>query len=180
MTSFRPVLFAFAILVVVFIATHVLPMQGSLRDVTAAAGGQSILDQQPALSSDEVYQRLDAFGETGREQYKRFLVTTDVIFPLSLLAFLYLLARYTLQYLAPAFALRGLLLLFPFVFFGLDMIENLSIYSMLLDYPEQHQFTGHWLGIITVAKRLSMFAAILLPLALFLLAGVGRLRCRSP
>lgn len=180
MISLRPVLIAFAVLMAVFVATHLLAFPGSLTEVMAAAGGQSILDQQPAFSSDEVYQRLDAFGETGRALYGRFLITTDVIFPLSLLAFLYLLARYTLQYLAPVLALRGLLLLFPFAFFGLDMIENLSIYSMLLDYPEQHQFTGHWLGIITVAKRLSMFAAILLPLALFLLAGVRRLRSRSP
>lgn len=97
----------------------------------AAAGGQAILDQQPAFSTEEIYQRLDAFGRTGRELYKWFLVTTDVIFPLSLLAFLFLLARYTSQRLAPPSALRGLLLVLPFAFFVLDMIENLSIFLML-------------------------------------------------
>lgn len=180
MTSVRPLLIALAILIVVFIATHLLAIPGNLVDVMAAAGGQSILDQQPVFSTGEVYQRLDAFGETGRELYGRFLVTTDVIFPLSLLAFLFLFARYTSQKLAPPSALRGLLLVLPFAFFVLDMVENLSIFSMLSDYPQQHQFTGRWLGYVTVAKRLSMFAAILLPLTLFLLAGVRRLRGLPP
>ncbi len=180
MTSLRPVLIALAILMVVFTATHLLPIPGSLSDVVAAAGGQAILDQQPAFSTEEIYQRLDAFGQTGRELYKWFLVTTDVIFPLSLLAFLFLLARYTSQQLAPPSALRGLLLVLPFAFFALDMIENLSIFLMLSDYPERHQLTGRLLGYVTIVKRLSMYAAVLLPLALFIFAGVRRLRKRTP
>ncbi len=177
MNSLGTVLIAFAILVVVFMVTHLVPMlPGSLADVTAAAGGQAILDQKPAFSAEEVYQRLDAFGESGRDLYKQFLVTTDVIFPLTLLAFLFLLARYTAQQLAPPQALRGLLLMFPVAFFVFDMIENLSIFLMLSDYPERHQHTGGLLGYVTVVKRLAMYAAIVLPLVLFLLAGIGRWR----
>lgn len=176
MTSLRSVLIAFAILIAVFIATHVLPMPGSLREVMATAGGQTILDQKPAFSTEEVYQRLDAFGPTGREQYRWFLVTTDVAFPLTLLAFLFLLARYTSQQLAPQPAQRSLLLIFPVAFFVFDMIENLSIFLMLSDYPERHELTGDLLGYVTVVKRLSMYAAIVLPLVLFLLAGIRRWR----
>ncbi|NOT42455.1 MAG: hypothetical protein HOP13_18415 [Alphaproteobacteria bacterium] len=180
MTSLRSVLIAFVILIAVFIATHVLPIPGSLRDVMAAAGGQTILDQKPAFSTVEIYQRLDAFGQTGRALYQRFLVTTDVIFPLTLLAFLFLLARYTSQQLAPPRALRGLLLIFPFAFFVFDMIENLSIFQMLSDYPERHRLTGDLLGYVTVVKRLSMYAAIVLPLVLFSLAGIRRWRKKPP
>lgn len=176
MTSLRSVLIAFVILIAVFIATHALPIPGSLSDVMAAAGGQTILDQKPAFSSEEVYRRLDAFGPTGRERYRWFLATTDVIFPLTLLAFLFLLARYTSQQLGPPQALRGLLLLFPVAFFVFDMIENLSIFLMLSDYPERHQLTGGLLGYVTSIKRLSMYAAIVLPLVLFLLAGIKRWR----
>ena len=176
MTSLRSVLIALVILIAVFIATHMLPIPGSLRDLMAAAGGQIILDQKPAFSTAEVYQRLDAFGQIGRERYRWFLVTTDVIFPLTLLAFLFLLARYTSQQLAPAQALRGLLLIFPFAFFVFDMIENLSIFLMLSDYPERHQLMGGLLGYVTIIKRLSMYAAIVLPLVVFLLAGIGRWR----
>jgi hypothetical protein len=177
-TSRRPLLIALAILIMVFIATHLLPLPGTLSDVTSAAGGQTILDLKPAFSTEEIYQRLDAFGQTGRDLYKRFLVTTDVIFPLSLLAFLFLLARYASQRLASPPALRSTLLVLPFAFFTLDMIENLSIFLMLSEYPERHQLTGRFLGYVTVAKRLSLYAAVLLPLALFLFAGLRWLRRR--
>ena len=178
MTSLRSVIIAFVILMVVFTTTHLLPIPGSLSGVMATADGQAILDQQPAFSTEEIYRRLDAFGPAGRDLYKWFLVTTDVIFPLSLLAFLSLLARYTSQQCAPPPTLRGLLVVFPVAFFVLDMIENLSIFLMLSDYPERHQFTGRLLGYVTVVKRLSMYMAILLPLVLLLLAGIRRLRKR--
>jgi len=178
MTSARSVLIALAIAVVVFVATHLLNLPGSLRELMAASGGQPILDQQPSFSTEELYQRLQAFGVAGRDLYKRFVVTTDIVFPLSLLAFLFLLARFTSGRLLLWPAVGAALAALPIIWFALDMTENLSILVLLSQFPERDEGIAASLGYVSLAKRYALLASLFAPLAMLLVAGARRLLFR--
>lgn len=173
------VLIAFAVALAVFALTHFAPIPGGLKALTAASGGEPLLDLQPAFTSDEVYRRLDAFGEAGRAAYRWFTVTTDVVFPLTLAAFLYLLAKSASQQFASAKRLHALLPAIPVVWFALDMTENLSIFALLSHYPERIDALAGHLGYITTAKRAALLAGIAVPLLLLAMAGVRYLRQRG-
>lgn len=168
MTSGTTVLTAFGAAVVVFILTHIAPIPGTLRDLMAVNGGHPILDQLPAFSTQAVYDRLDAFGADGRALYQRFLLTTDIVFPLGLLVFLFLFARFSAERFGGWRGLPTLLPLVPVMWFALDMMENLSIVALLADYPEQNDFIASHLGLITLAKRYALGLSILAPAALLL------------
>jgi len=175
MTSRRAVLIAFGVALAAFVGTHLLPIPGSVHQLTAAMGGQPILDMKPSFSADETYQRLAAFGEAGRAAYRRTVVTTDVVFPFCVLAFLFLLARYTADRLNPSRPLRVLLLAVPIICFLSDMAENAGIFVMLSDFPERHELVASYLGYLTVIKRVSQVASIVLPAILFFADGARRL-----
>lgn len=163
MISGRSVLIALVIALVIFVLTHFAPIPGSLADLSSVNGGHAILDQQPAFTTQSVYERLNAFGDEGRRLYQRFLLTTDIVFPLGLLAFLFLLARFTAARLVATPVLEVLLPIIPLVWFALDMVENLSIVALLSDYPEQNELIAANIGLVTVAKRYALVASILLP-----------------
>lgn len=175
-TSVRSVLIGLAFAAAILIITHFLPIPGGLRELTGSNGGLPILDQKPSFSADEVYQRLGAFGEAGRQLYRRYVVTTDVVFPLSFLAFFFLLARFSSQKLAPGSSWRVVLLSVPFAWFSLDMIENLSIFAILSDFPQRNVLLSSYLGFVSVAKRYTMFGSLLLPLFVLILVTARRLR----
>ena len=176
MATGRALIIAFAVAVTAFILTHVLSVPGSVRELMAATNGQAIFDMQPSFSVEETYARLDAFGEAGRAMYSRTLVSTDVIFPICVLAFLFLLGRYTARRLAAGRTLRACLVGLPLVYFVADLIENMAIFNLLADFPERHELIASFLPYITVAKRFAQAGAVLLPAALYLVRGVALLR----
>jgi hypothetical protein len=175
MISRRSVLIALAFAGAIFVVTHLLPVPGSVHALAEATGGQPILDLEPSFSADEVYRRLAAFGEEGRAMYRRTLLTSDIVFPLSLLAFFFLFARHAAERTAPPTVIRALLLTLPFAYFLSDFVENAGIFTMLTDYPLRHGLIGDNLGYVTVFKRIAQFAALLLPLGLFFVAEAKRL-----
>ena len=168
MTSGRSVLIAFGIALVIFVLTHLAPIPGSLRDLMSVNGGHAILDQQPEFSAQGVYERIDAFGEDGRALYQRFLLTTDIVFPMSLLVFMFLFARFSAERFGSWPLLRVLLPVIALTWFAFDMIENLSIVTLLLDYPVRDNMIASYVGPVTLAKRLMLIASIVMPTALLL------------
>jgi hypothetical protein len=166
--SGRSVIVAFAVAATAFVMTHLLPVPGSVHQLMAATGGQPIFDMQPSFSVDETYARLATFGETGRAMYSRTLITTDVIFPVCVVAFLFLLGRYTATKLAAPPLTRALLMGLPLAYFALDLIENASIFALLSSYPERNELIASCLPYLTTAKRIAQAASILLPTALYL------------
>ncbi len=178
MTSRQLLLAAFLIAFAVFVTTHFLPVPGGLKNLMATSGGQQILDQQPAFTSDAVYRRLDAFGEAGRDLYQRFTVTMDVVFPLSVLAFLVFLSRLSTERLESSQVLPILVMTVPFLWFASDMIENLMIFSILSRFPEQNEDLASNLGFVTLAKRFLLMAAVAVPSLLFVWKGAKRLHSR--
>ena len=162
MASRTIVLFALACAATVFAVTHFAPIPGGLVELRAATGGRPILDLQPSFSADEVYARLEAFGHAGRELYQRFSITTDVVFPLSLLGFLAALAHHASMGMAPL--RRGALLTVPVSWFALDMAENASIYWLLSQYPDRDDVVASALGFVTSAKRAALIVALGTPI----------------
>ena len=175
MTSRASVLTALAVAAAIFVVTHLLPVPGSVHLLAQATGGQPILDLSPSFTAGEVYDRLGAFGNEGRAMYKRTLLTSDIVFPLSLTAFFFLFARHAAEQTRPPKALRALLLILPFAYLLSDLVENAGIFTLLADYPLRHGTIGDNLGYVTVFKRISQFAALVLPLAIFFVAGAKRL-----
>ena len=171
----RAVLIAFAAAIAIFVITHVLPLPGSVKALAEATGGQPILDLDASFSADQVYRRLAAFGEDGRAMYKRTLLTSDIVFPLSLLVFFHLFARHAAGQLSPPRPIRILLLAMPFAYFLSDLAENAGIFAMLAHYPDRLDAIGGNLGFVTAFKRAAQFGALLLPPALFFLAELRRL-----
>jgi hypothetical protein len=164
-TSGRSVLIGLGIALAIFAVTHLAPLPGTLKDLMSVNGGHAILDQRPAFSTEAVYDRLDAFGSAGRALYWRFLLTTDIVFPSGLLAFLFLFARFAAERFGAGAMLRRTLPLVPIMWFAFDMMENLSIVTLLADYPVRNDVIAARLGFVTVAKQAALGASIFAPAA---------------
>lgn len=173
MARLKPVIIALLVLLSVFVLTHVVKFPGSIPYLREVVHGQPILDMKPSFSSAETYQRLESFGEIGRELYMRTMLTVDIVFPISVFIFLFLLSRYTAQRLQmkPLYgrALRSL----PFIYIILDFLENLTVATLLSSYPGQHEFLAANIGYLTTGKRIAMFGAILIPVVLLVVASVS-------
>lgn len=159
----RHVALAFLLLLATFGVTHLLSFPGSLAHFRDATGGQKILDMRASSSAAETYERLSAMGDIGRALYLRLIVTIDIVFPLAMLAFLLMFARFAAQRAElPVWASR-LLALPPLLYFGLDLLENASVLAMLVEYPERLEGVASIIGGLTRGKRISMLVAFLAP-----------------
>jgi hypothetical protein len=159
----RPMAISFLIVMLVFIVTHIFPYFGGVKSITLVTGGLKILDSAPTFLADEVYRRIEAFGSIGREMYQRFTYTSDVIFPVSVLAFLFSLVRFVLKIHSGSGRIAQILFALPAVWFLSDMIENLIVYLVLDSFPLPLRIAGV-LGYVTVTKFILLGLSILNPL----------------
>src|SRR5829696_9766289 len=100
----KPSSFSIALVwaVVVVLAVHLVRFSGSVPDFVALSGGGVLLDAAPAFTPDDTYQRLTDYGEAGRSNYAFRNITVDVVLPLSVLPFLFLLMRRALANYHPS------------------------------------------------------------------------------
>lgn len=166
MLRFRTVVLSFAVMFTAFVVTHLLWFPGSIRHLMEVTGGRKILDMQASGSADETYARLEAFGELGRAFYLRAILTVDLFFPLSVFVFLLLLARFVSERAQLPGALKRALKLLPVAYVLLDFLENASVLLMLQHYPDRLELLAGSVGYLTRGKRVSMVAALLLPIIL--------------
>lgn len=167
-TSGRNLFQTFLVLLLVFVITHIFEMPWGLKTVSQLLGGVEIFDRSPVFSSSEVYMRLNQFSFEGLKTYKRFTYTTDVVFPLSLLAFLSTLAQYVSQRKKINRCLRILLSGLPFFWFACDMVENAVIFTILSKYPGQIMFLADSLGYITAVKFVLLLLSLFMPTLLYI------------
>jgi hypothetical protein len=167
-TSGWTLLGSFTLVAIAFISTHVLPLFGGPRALGIALSGQRLFDQQPSFSSTEVYARLSAFGAVGRAMYQRFTYTADVIFPLILLMFLVLLARFVGDRTSFGTRSQKALAALPFIWFSFDMMENAMVFVLIAGFTGRHDTLAGALGFVTAAK----FGLLLLSIAVPLLSSV--------
>lgn len=155
---------AFAIFFMTLILTHALPIPGGVKSLHASLGHQQLFDQRPSFSQDEVYQRIESFGEAGRESYRLFTYTSDFFFPLSLLLFLFVLSKFVEERVNICKTASNVLKMLPFLWFAFDMLENMTIFSVLSIYPSKMSFLANVLAYLTVGKFLLLLAAFALPI----------------
>ncbi|MDP2125272.1 MAG: hypothetical protein Q8J92_12900 [Parvibaculum sp.] len=175
MTSRLTLLAACALAAAVFAITHYAPIPYGLKELAAMGGGEKILDLAPAFTGEAVHARLEAFGAEGRAVYQRFAVTTDVAFPLALLVFLLVFARFAGERASLPRTARGLVLAVPVVWFAADMIENLTIFTLIAQFPARNDLLEPNLGYVTLAKRALLLASLALPVLLLLWTMARRL-----
>ena len=154
---------AFAILTLIFIVTHIIAVPGGAKSLHAALGHQLLFDRHTSSTANEVYSRLDSFGQAGRAAYKQFTFSGDAVFPISLLVFLVVLAFFVRERTSLSRATRALLILLPLIWFLSDMIENSMIYYLIEHYPEKNIFIAEHLGTITSFKFTLLMCSMALP-----------------
>ena len=167
MTRFKTVVLAFIFFVTILVVTHAAKFPGSLAYLMEVTHGQPILDLKASFSSVETYQRLDAFGEMGRQLYMQTMLTIDTIFPVSAFLFLFILAKYASEQMALKSGLATVLKSLSIVYVTLDFLENATVGILLSNYPTHIDFLAANIGYLTVGKRLSMYGAFFIPLVLF-------------
>ncbi len=142
-----------------FFVIHFLHFPGSLPDFREASGGGALFDNAIAFTPEEVYQRLEAFGESGRDNYLFRNLTVDILLPLSLFPFFYLWMRRSTQGLRSAF-LRRVLLALPWVYLVFDIVENLIVVALIRQFPLEMPGLASMLPYVTLLKRLGVFASL--------------------
>jgi hypothetical protein len=152
---------------IILLATHVAPIPGGLRALRASVNQQALFDQDPAFSPDEVARRIAAFGEAGREAYQRFTYTTDLVFPLGLFLFLYVLARFVGTRVALERVPRIILGIVPVLWLASDFAENATVSFLISTYPVRHPVPATVLAYVTVSKYTLLATSVLLPLVVF-------------
>jgi hypothetical protein len=155
------------VFLITLLATHFAPIPGGVRALRASVNHQKLFDQSPAFSPDEIYRRIVAFGEVGREAYQQFTYTTDAIFPFALFLFLFVLARIIGERVALAKLTRISLSIGPILWFVSDLVENGIVYFLLSSYPTRHAVPATMLAYVTVSKFSLLLVSFVLPLAVY-------------
>jgi hypothetical protein len=159
----RTLFAAFGVFASIFIITHLFNFPGGMKALRTSMNYQPIFDTQSATSAEEVYSRIENFGEAGRQSYMTFTYTADLIFPLSFLLLLALLAKFTAERTTLSRSQRRALVLLPFLWFSSDVVENAIVFTLLSSYPAKNIFLMTALGPVTTAKFILLLASIALP-----------------
>jgi hypothetical protein len=159
----------------VVFAVHLLDFPGSVPRFKTESRGGTLLDVAPSFTVDGVYKRLADYGEQGRESYSFRNTTVDIILPLSLLPFFYLLMLKAVKSAALHGILVTLLLAVPFAYVFFDLFENAAVLILLDNYPTRWNSLAAVLPYATSVKRAFSLLAILIPLAIL---GTGVVRAK--
>lgn len=168
--SGKNLLFAFLIFIGVFVITHFFPIPYGSKTVQNALGGFEIFDKHPSFSSNEVYARLQSFPFEGLELYKRFTYTVDIIFPVTFFYFLITLARFVIERTSLSTFLGKAIIVLPFIWLSLDLLENSIVFTLLSEFPIRNNFLGDILGFVTATKFGLLFLSILEPSLFYVFA----------
>lgn len=161
----------------VAVAVHALDFPGSVRDFQKQSGGGTLLDVSPSFSEEATYARLEAFGERGRKNYLFRNLTVDILLPLSVVPFLFLLMQRSIRAVPLRRATRLLLLSIPLAYVVFDLVENGLVIALLSAFPDRLRLVTAALPFITVVKRAASMLALAIPLVILLFASIrGRLQ----
>jgi hypothetical protein len=166
MTKYSILAFATAWAFLVVFAIHFLNFPGSVPRFQELSSGGILLDQVPSFTVDSTYRRLSDYGEVARQSYAFRNLTVDILLPLSVLPFLFLLMLRAVTSLQLNRFLRGLLISVPFAYVIFDFAENAAVLVLLHNYPERMNLLAGILPYVTSVKRAASLLAILVPLAI--------------
>jgi len=167
MTRKRTFVFVFVLAFLVVFAVHFLDFPGSVPRFKEISGGGVLLDQSPSFTVDAIYKRLSDYGANGRKEYAFRNITVDILLPLSLLPFLFLLMLHAIRPLQLSRSLRLLLLSLPVVYVVFDFAENAAVLALLNNYPTRMELTAGILPFLTLVKRVASLLALVVPVGIF-------------
>jgi hypothetical protein len=160
--------------IVVVLVVHLTQFPGSVPDFERASNGGTLLDANTEFTADDVYARLDGYGEAGRKNYAFRNVTVDVLLPLSVFPFLFLLARKAVTPAPIDRRTRAAIFALPVAYVLFDLVENSIVLTLLANYPARLNPAAEWLPYATIAKRAATLLAILVPLTMSASASIRR------
>lgn len=172
--SGKKLFLTFLIFLLVFLITHTFDIPWGVKAVGQKLGGLPLFDRQPVFSSTEVYDRVKLFPAEGLLAYKRFTYTTDILFPVSFIFFLFTFARFVAERTTTHNYLAKILIALPFSWFAFDLLENTMLFSILSKFPNQSDLLGSSLGLVTAIKFGLLLLSILTP-SLLIIFGNKRL-----
>lgn len=163
---------AFIVGLFVVLTVHLVEFPGSVPNFRRESRGGVLLDVKPSFNEEAIYSRLEAYGETGRQNYIIRNLTVDVVLPLALVPFLWLLMRQTVARVRLGNALRIFLLSMPIAYVIFDLAENAAVVAMLVNYPERLTSLASVLPYLTVIKRTASMFALFAPVVILTLARI--------
>ncbi len=113
-----------------------------------------ILDGQLFYTADKAYQVIGSYGHTGRETYIRGTLALDFIYPLVYSVMLSLLLFKATK--------DQILSSLPFVILLLDYFENITLLTVVFNFPERIDSVATIAGFITLLKWFMVAASVLL------------------
>lgn len=125
------------ILLAVFAVCSLAIMGPAYRRIETFSGGIGALDFLIVYSPEQAYDMIAAYGHQGRQYYATIALTLDTVFPLASALLFGMVLTYVFH---RGFARKGVLqrtLLVPPAALAADLLENLSIVTMLLTYPRE-------------------------------------------
>lgn len=167
MTKKRTFVFAFVLAFLIVFAVHFLDFAGSVPRFKEISGGGVLLDQSPSFTVDAIYNRLSDYAEEGRKEYAFRNITVDILLPISLLPFLFLLMFHAIRPLQLSRSLRLLLLSLPVVYLVFDFAENAVVLALLNNYPTRMELLAGILPYVTLVKRVASLLAFVVPVGIF-------------
>ena len=165
--STRTLIVAAVVAAIVVFAVHFIYFPGSVPEFYESSGGGILLDQSPSFSIDESYRRLENYGHAGRRSYAFRNLTVDVLLPLGMLPFLFLLMnRAAGPYDLNRFVWLALIAL-PFLYVVFDFAENAAVLVLINNYPDRMYGAAAAAPYFTSVKRAALLLALFVPLAIF-------------
>lgn len=164
--TIKVLLGAFVIFAIVFIGTHFFEIPRSSMAVTKALNGLEIFDKKPSYTSNDVYSRIESFPEYGRVLYKQFTYTIDILFPVTLFVFLFLLARFVVKRTTLSIPSSFFVMALPALWLSMDFIENAMVFNLLNNFPLKKPALAGSLGYVTITKFVLLLSSILTPTVL--------------
>lgn len=142
----------------------------------AVSGGVGPIDLQLFYVPEKVYSMVAAYGEAGRASYRAFELTGDIVYPIVYTLFFALLLTWLFQRGAAPGSFMQKFNLIPLSTWLFDLLENLSIVSMLSIYPSTPQLLAWAAATFTLLKWLFAGATVVLILIGFGMALKNRFR----
>ena len=143
-----------------FFAGFLMPLIGGLMQ--DGTGLIQPLDLMMFNTPDKLFAMIERYGESTRNFYRNVELTADILYPIIyLFAFGLLISWLFERGFAPGSSMRKLNAV-PVGAFIFDMLENLTIVTLLSIFPNQPIILGWLLFVFTTVKWFFAFASIAL------------------
>lgn len=127
-------------------------MPGVGAKIMAFSGNTGPIDMLFFYTPEMVFSMIKSYGEEGRTVYRTFTLTLDVLYPLIYTAFFATAISWLFRRgFSPNSEIQQLNLI-PLITLGFDLLENLSVATMLTIFPSQPAILARIAAVCTAGK----------------------------